>query len=141
MHQPEIQAIVRNDARYAYEAYEFLFEALTHTQKMLGKLPDAGDREPGPQYHVSGPELLRGACDLARRDFGLMAKVVFHLWGLRRTDDVGAIVFNLIEAGLLSKTDTDSRDDFRDVFDLDRALEEGFRISLADAAPPQKVAS
>src|SRR6185436_20564505 len=82
------------------------------------------------QYHVSGPELLDGLRDLALREFGLMARTVFKMWGIRRTDDFGEIVFNLVAAGLMSKTDEDTREDFRNVFDLDEALVQGFRIQL-----------
>lgn len=63
-----------------------------------------------------------------------MARTVFHQWGIRRTDDLGEIVFNLIEAGLLSKTDADSRADFHDVCDLDHALTDGFAIRLTNNA-------
>lgn len=129
MRHPDIAEIVRRDRRYAYEAYEFMFEALGHTQKMVGKAP-AGGQEPGREHHVSGPEILRGAVDLARQEFGLLARTVFHQWGLHRTDDLGEIVFNLIESSLLSKTETDDRADFRAVFDLDRALSDGYTISL-----------
>jgi uncharacterized repeat protein (TIGR04138 family) len=137
MHQPEIAGIVRQDPRYPYEAYEFMFEALSHTQKTLGRVPEEGERDPGPQHHVSGPELLQGACNLAREEFGLMAKTVFRQWGIRRTDDIGEIIFNLIEAELLSRTDSDHRSDFHNVFDIEKALTEGFTISL-DAAGGRK---
>ena len=134
MQQPAIAEIVRNDPRYVYEAYEFMFEALGHTQKMLGKVPEDGDYDPGPQHHVNGPEILHGACDLARQEFGLLAKTVFHQWGIHRTDDIGEIVFNLIEAELLCRTDSDHRTDFQDVFDIDRALGDGYTIALDEVA-------
>jgi uncharacterized repeat protein (TIGR04138 family) len=137
MKHPEIAEIVRRDRRFAYEAYEFVFEALGHTQKMVGRAPE-DDEVPGHEHHVSGKEILEGAVDLARQEFGFMAKTVFHQWGIRRTDDLGEIVFNLIESSLLSKTDADSRADFHDVFDLDRALSEGFAIRLTDGAPAQR---
>lgn len=133
MRHPEITEIVRRDGRYSYEAYEFMFEALAHTQQMVGRVPIGGEA-PGEAHHVSGKEILEGAVDLAREEFGFMARTVFRQWGLRRTDDLGELVFNLIEAGLLSKTDTDSRADFHAVFDLDRALGEGYAIRLADPA-------
>jgi uncharacterized repeat protein (TIGR04138 family) len=63
-----------------------------------------------------------------------MARVVFRQWGIHRTDDVGEIIFNLIEAEQLSKTDSDHRSDFQDVFDLDRALSEGFTIALNEVS-------
>src|SRR5437899_677549 len=108
MHHSGLVDVTRRDPRYAYEAYEFVFEALKYTQEKLGRLPrEETSGEPGPQHHVSGPELLDGVRDLALRQFGLMARVVFRMWGIDRTDDFGEIVFNLVEAKLLSKTDHD----------------------------------
>src|SRR5215468_2967794 len=130
MHHPKLDELVRRDPRYAYEAYEFLFAALAHTQRALGRVPPPEGPAPEQDYHVSGPELLEGVRDLALREFGLMARTVFQQWGIRRTGDFGDIVFNLIEAGLMSKTDRDSRADFHDVYDLDQALVQGFRIPL-----------
>jgi uncharacterized repeat protein (TIGR04138 family) len=135
MRHPEITELVRRDRRYAYEAYEFIFEALGHTQKLVGKVP-AADEAPGMEHHVAGREILEGAVDLAREQFGFLAKTVFHQWGVRTTEDVGELVFNLIESNLLSKTDTDSRADFQDVCDLDRALTESFSITLDDPVVP-----
>ena len=137
MRHPDIAEVVRRDRRYAYEAYEFVFEALGHTQKMVGRVPPGGEA-PGEEHHVSGKEILEGAVDLAREEFGFLARTVFHQWGVRRTDDLGEIVFNLIEASLLSKTDTDTRADFHDVFDLDRALTEGFAIRLGGDGSPAR---
>jgi uncharacterized repeat protein (TIGR04138 family) len=136
---PKIVEILRRDPRYQYEAYEFVLDALNHTQKALGRMPGEGlPPEPGPEYHVSGPELLSGCCTLARQEFGLLAKTVFHAWGIRRTDDVGEIVFNLIEAHQLCKTESDSKADFQNVFDLDRALTESFTILLDESSTPRQ---
>src|SRR5262245_9493299 len=121
--------LCREDSRFAYEAYEFVSDAVTFTMKRLGRAkPDSDDEDPG--QHVSGAELLRGVCDMAVRDFGLMAPVVFRRWGVRATDDVGAIVFSLIKLGLLSKSDRDAPEDFHDLFDLHRALTERFDLTL-----------
>jgi uncharacterized repeat protein (TIGR04138 family) len=129
MQHPQIATLSKRDPRYSYEAYEFLFSALAHTQQLLGRTATlhAGE-EPDPSHHVRGPELLDGIRDLAVREFGFMARTVFHMWGIDRTDDWGEIVFNLIEANLLSKTDQDSRADFRNVFDLDQVLVRDFKI-------------
>lgn len=132
MNHPKLAEIVRRDPRYAYEAYEFVFAALAHTQQMLGRVPPESGGEGERQYHVKGPELLRGICDLALRDFGLMARTVFRRWGIERTDDFGEIIFNLIDANLMSKTDDDSRQDFHNVFDLDEVLLNGYRIVLEE---------
>ena len=130
---PGLAEVVRQDTRYAYEAYEFVFYALHHTQKRLGReAPAAGPANPAgePQHHVTGPELLDGVRDLALREFGRMARTVFRLWGIQRTDDFGEIIFNLIDANLMSKTPDDSRRDFHDVYDLDQELVHGYRIRL-----------
>jgi uncharacterized repeat protein (TIGR04138 family) len=126
--------LVRRDPRYAYEAYEFVFAALTHTQRLLGRVPSEDDPgSPEPQHHVSGRELVEGVRDLALREFGLMARIVFRMWGINRTADFGEIVFNLVEENLMSKTDQDNRRDFQDIFDLDQALVQDFRIELNEA--------
>jgi len=132
MHHPKLAEIVRKDPRYAYEAYEFVFAALAHTQKLLDRLPREGD-EPGRHHHVSGPELLKGVRDLALREYGLMARTVFRMWGIDKTDDFGEIVFNLVESNLMSKTTEDSRKDFQAVFDLDKALVQDYHIRLEDS--------
>jgi uncharacterized repeat protein (TIGR04138 family) len=129
MHHPKLDELVRRDPRYAYEAYEFVFAALAHTQKMLGRVPPA-DAPPEQDHHVSGPQLLDGVRDLALREFGLMARTVFRMWGINRTDDFGEIVFNLVEANLMSKTSEDDRLDFHAVYDLDQALVRDYRIEL-----------
>jgi uncharacterized repeat protein (TIGR04138 family) len=129
--------LLERDPRYAPEAYEFIFQALHHSQQMLDRAPPEDQaREPGTavdaKHHVSGPELLEGVRDLALQQFGRMARTVFRMWGVNRTADFGEIVFNLIEAGLMSKTDQDRRQDFHDVYDLDEALVQGYRISLTN---------
>jgi uncharacterized repeat protein (TIGR04138 family) len=134
MYFPKLAEIVRRDPRYAYEAYEFVQEALEFTQKKLGRLPRSEQGEDvEPQHHVRGWELLEGIRELALREFGLMARTVFRLWGIQRTDDFGEIVFNLVESNLMSKTDEDDRKDFQNVYDLDEALVKGFRIKLDEA--------
>ena len=135
---PGLAEVVRQDPRYAYEAYEFVFYALHHTQQLLGReAPPAGEAGAGPggepQHHVSGPELLEGIRDLALREFGRMARTVFRLWGIRGTADFGEIVFTLVEAGLMSTTSEDRREDFHNVYDLDEALLNGYRIQLDEA--------
>jgi uncharacterized repeat protein (TIGR04138 family) len=129
----KLLAVARRDPRYAYEAYEFIFQALEYTQKMLGRTPTDESADPNePRHHVSGRQRMEGARDFALQEFGMMARVVFRMWGIQRTGDFGEIVFNLIEAELMSKTSEDTRGDFQDVFDLDEALSNGFRIVLEE---------
>jgi uncharacterized repeat protein (TIGR04138 family) len=134
---PRILDLCREDPRFSYEAYEFVCDAVTFTQDRLGRAGSESDGE-DEDRHVSGGELLRGVCDLAVQQFGLMAPVVFKRWGVRTTDDVGTMVFNLIKVERLSKSDRDCPDDFRDLFDLHQALAEGFALTLDDALPAKR---
>jgi len=133
MHHPKLDEVVQRDPRYAYEAYEFVYAALRHTQGTLGREPPTETKQTREgDYHVSGPQLLEGVRDLALREFGLMARTVFRTWGINCTADIGEIVFNLVAASLMSKTDEDNLDDFRDVYDLDRVLVHDYRIDVKE---------
>ena len=134
MQHAGLMEVARRDQRYAYEAYELIFAVLEHTQKTLGRGVAEPTREnEAAAKHVAGAELVRGACDLAKNEFGRMARVVFQMWGINATgDDFGSIVFNLIDANLLTKTDADSQEDFRNLFNLDEMLKNGFEICLED---------
>jgi uncharacterized repeat protein (TIGR04138 family) len=111
--------ICRRDSRYPLEAYEFLFAALGYIQH---RLKEQGlDKEEGP-HHVTGQQLAEGCRDLARQEFGLMARTVFARWSINSTDDFGEMVYNLIGGGLLSKTETDKKEDFHSVYNLDTEL-------------------
>ena len=129
---PKILELCREDSRFAYEAYEFVCEAVTFTQDRLGR--DAEREDDDADHHVSGAELLRGTCELAIREFGMMAPVVFKQWGVRTTDHVGELVFKLIKVKRLSKSDRDDPEDFNDLFDLHQALADGFLLTLGDTA-------
>ena len=137
---PKLLDLTRSDPRYPYEAYEFVCDAVTYTQDSLGRGPRESD-DPDSDYHVTGEELARGACELAVQEFGMMAPVVFRQWGLRASDDVGNVVFNLIKAECLSQSERDDPEDFHDLFDLEQALADGFSLTLAPPAGPRRGAS
>jgi uncharacterized repeat protein (TIGR04138 family) len=125
-----VQQILSRDGRYALEAYEFVLDAWQHTQRLLGKPAPKGKQVESPERHVSGRQLLEGIRDLVLREYGLLARTVLARWGVHRTDDFGDIVFNLIDADLMSKTDEDDRADFHAVYDLDEALTHRYEIKL-----------
>jgi uncharacterized repeat protein (TIGR04138 family) len=126
----KLMDVATKDARYAYEAYDFILKALDYTEAMLGRRLG---KEPSQGQHVKSQELLDGIRALALREFGLMARTVFHMWGVEATEDFGQIVFNLVDAGLIHKTDDETVDDFKGVFDFEEALERGFTIQLDEA--------
>ena len=47
-----------------------------------------------------------------------MVVTVFEEWGVHHSRDFGEIVFNMVEIGLLAKTDKDTRDDFQNGYDF-----------------------
>jgi len=96
------------DARYKPDSYEFLMQALHYTQSKLKV-----------KTHVTGQQLLEGIREFAIEQWGPMAKTVFKHWGITRTEDFGNIVFNMVHKRLLSKTEEDSLNDFKDVYDFE----------------------
>jgi uncharacterized repeat protein (TIGR04138 family) len=115
MNSPEIplweaiDAIRETDDRYHRQAYAFVVAALGVT---VQGLPAERLNEP-ERRHLSGSELLEGIGSLARREFGALAATVFREWGVLSNEDVGNIVFQLVETGQLSARPQDSIDDFR----------------------------
>lgn len=112
--------LLARDPRYARAAYHFVCEALEHTQA------HHQTAECGQKRHVTGQELLDGIRQYALQQFGPMTCLVLEEWGIRSCGDFGEIVFNMIEQQILSKTDTDSRDDFKEGFNFEDAFRRPF---------------
>jgi uncharacterized repeat protein (TIGR04138 family) len=110
-----VEEIREADTRYREEAYFFLLEGLEFTLSELE----------APR-HVSGGELLDGIRRLALQRFGPTSRLVFEHWGVTATEDFGRIVFHLVERGILSKTDTDSLDDFVRAYDFKTEFEDRY---------------
>jgi uncharacterized repeat protein (TIGR04138 family) len=51
-----------------------------------------------------------------------MTRTVLEEWGIRNCTDFGELVFNMVESGLLAKTERDSRDDFQHGYDFTEAF-------------------
>lgn len=112
----KLEQILAKDRRYSREAYLFVREALDFTQKLILR------ENQGTLRHVSGQELLEGIRQFALQQFGPMTATVFEAWGVARCSDFGEIVFNMVEASLLAKTEKDSRDDFQNGYDFTDAF-------------------
>ena len=131
-----IEQIAAQDRRYHREAYFFLREALDHTHKITGKPP-----KKNAVRHVSGQELLNGLREYALQQFGPMTLTVLEEWGIKRCEDFGEIVFNMVENKLLAKTEQDSREDFRNGYDFHDAFRKPFlpsRIASEPIAEPNQ---
>ena len=129
-----IARLLREDRRYAFEAYVFVFEALNYAQNVLEMGAESPgetvseDEEPTSERHVTGQELCEAIRRYALDQYGYMAKTVLNSWGICKTGDFGEIVFNLIRIGQMRKTPADTRVDFDDIYDFDTALKQEFKI-------------
>lgn len=125
-----LDVVVRKDTRYHKDAYHFLREALDYTQKAVTKA------NKGRMRHVSGQELLAGIRAYGLKEYGPMTHTLLAEWGIHKCSDFGELVFNLVDHGVLSKQETDSRADFASGYDFDDAFRKPFQpVKPAPAAP------
>ncbi|MDD3375285.1 MAG: hypothetical protein PHY73_06160 [Candidatus Omnitrophica bacterium] len=111
-----VDKICVKDNRYKREAYEFVMEALSFTQKKFRR-----------SKHVAGKELLEGIRQLLEDKFGLMVLTVLEHWGVKTTEDFGHIVFNLVENKILSKTEEDTLESFQQAYDFHEVFHVGYK--------------
>ena len=121
----KVEGICRKERRYKPEAYLFVLAGLHATVSHL----------PEPR-HVTGQELAEGLRIYGLDQFGPLTAQVFEHWGIRATDDFGRIVFSLVEAHLLRKTEEDSLADFEGLYDFADAFNPKPLYRLADEPEP-----
>ena len=119
--------LAQSDGRYSVEAYRFLFESLEEAAQLAGKA-----QAEGLERHMTGQEVLEGMRAHALRAFGPLAAEVWRSWGVHSCLDWGQLVFSLVDAGLLSRREEDSLEDFRAGFDF----EDAFVDEYAPRFPP-----
>ena len=114
--QEAVEALSKEDRRYHVEAYAFLRDALEATLKRRKKAKKESNG------HVGAVELVEGFRIHALDQFGPMAMTVLDYWGVRACDDIGHMVFNLVQAGVFGKTDDDALGDFSGHYDFHEAF-------------------
>ncbi len=114
------KAIREKAGGFPVEAFQFVRDGLNHTVKVIHG--EGAEGLPGPQRHVSGPQLCIGLRDYAIRRYGMLARTVLAHWGIQKTDDFGRIVFAMIDAQIMRKSDEDTFADFCGVYDFDEAF-------------------
>lgn len=117
-----VEQICLKDTRYHEDAYHFVMDSLHVTQEKFAQ-----------KAHVSGEQLLEGMKSLIIDRFGPLAVNVLEHWGIKSTEDFGRIVFNMVDGGLLSKTDDDHFEVFQNAFDLKEAFNLVYRENLKTA--------
>ena len=115
-----LEQILAKDSRYHRDAYLFVREALDYTQKSIVK------EHRGQMRHITGQELLGGLGQYALHQYGPMTSTLLEEWGIRTCGHFGEIVFNMVETGLLAKTEKDTRDDFQTGYDFVDAFQKPY---------------
>ena len=116
-----VNAIRKDDPRYARGAYFFLRQALDFSIKEMQE-----QEKLDQSRHLSGQQLLEGIRIFALEQYGPMASSVFDHWGIRNCRDFGNIVFNLVDCHVLGKTDNDCPEDFDNGYDFKVAFEKPY---------------
>ncbi|GAA5494233.1 Verruc_Plancto-restricted protein [Rubritalea squalenifaciens DSM 18772] len=123
-----LRNIYNRDQRFRPEAFEFLKQALDYT------VTDHEKNNAISGQHVTASQLLSGFRDLALKEFGPMAATLFEEWGITSCEDIGDMVFMLIDEGMFGKQDSDSRDDFQNIYDFQEVFVEPFLPKSAKIA-------
>ena len=115
-----IQELVEKDPRYQEDAYVFVREGLDYTVHEKNEVPK------NQSHHVRGWELAEGIREYAIREYGPVTLRVLRHWGIESCEDLGEIVYNMIDAQILGKTPEDNKTDFHDVYDFEEAFRDPF---------------
>jgi uncharacterized repeat protein (TIGR04138 family) len=134
----ELISLARS-SRYSLSAFLFVQRGLDYTVRRIHgeleeKVPPTASAVAVPcrsaeSRHVSGTQLCLGLRDFATKEYGLLARVVLRRWNIHSTEDFGHIVFAMVDAGLMHKTDDDSVADFMNVFDFAEAFSPQLTLS------------
>lgn len=113
--------------KYPLGALNFVRQGLDFTiQQVHGQ---SNESESGKSQHIGGRQLCMGLLNYAIKEYGLLARTVLQHWGINNCEDFGRIVFALVDADLMIKTEEDSLGDFTDVYDFKDAFSTALTIS------------
>ena len=110
-----------SSTKYPLDAFLFVQRGLDYTVKRRHGENESADGA-DESRHVTGRDLCMGIRDYALEQYGLLAKTVLSRWHIQNCEDFGHIVFTMVDAQIMRKTDEDSIRDFVDVFDFNEAF-------------------
>jgi uncharacterized repeat protein (TIGR04138 family) len=119
--------IVARSTKYSVDAFVFVQRGLDYAVRKAHGEPTP-EADPASR-HVTGQFLCAALRDYAIEQYGLLARSVLRRFGIQSCEDFGRIVFAMIEAGLLQKTENDSLRDFMGVYDFAHAFSPPLRLS------------
>jgi len=118
-----VKKILQTESRFSPAAYDFVRKSLDQSLRKFGK------NEQSKPSHVRGHQLLEGFRILALQEFGPLAKTVLNEWGIENCAQVGDIVFQLVQYGVLGKSETDQPEDFQEIWTFTEAFVVPFQPS------------
>lgn len=130
-----LDKVLTVDDRYPHNAYHFVRKALNFTTEKIQKKAPKGSKQ-----DVSIPNLIQGISEYAHDQFGPLASCVFKSWGVFHGEDFGNIVFNLVEHGAFSKSDSDAREAFKEMLDFKEILDSPY-LPAAERAKIEQLSS
>ena len=101
--------IVAKDKRYDARAYALLMDVVNYLSGEEGK-------------HVPGEDVIDEFRDRALDQFGPLTYTVLTEWGLSSTEDIGEMMFNLVESKRIGRDENDSADAFASGYDFKEAF-------------------
>jgi len=105
--------LLSRESKYPRHAY-YLVQQATNLARDGRLAPD------GSLHHVSARELLEALRDHAVRKWGNDARDFLAAIGIKTSDDVGEIVYNLVAIGGMRTSEKDSRAEFTGTFDFEQ---------------------
>ena len=111
--QRKFEELLRKNHRYGREAYRLVYKALEYTLEHVVKRTG----------HVSAHELLGGFRLYAIEQFGCLARTVMNGLKIRKTNDIGELVFILTGENLMEKQESDRQEEFNNVYDFDEVFD------------------
>ena len=101
--------IVAKDKRFDARAYALLMDVVHYLSGEEGK-------------HCSGQDVLEEFKERALDQYGPMTYTVLTEWGLACTEDIGALMFNLVDAHRIGRDENDTADAFANGYSFKEAF-------------------
>ena len=101
--------VVAKDSRYNARAYALLTDVIHYLSGEDGK-------------HCSGEDILDEFKERALDQYGPLTYTVLTEWGIQSTEDIGEMMFNLVDAKRIQRDENDSADAFSGGYDFKEAF-------------------
>lgn len=97
---------------YPPQAYALIFQTMEWVRKK-----EDGDEE--KVAHLTGQELGKAIFDFSVDMYGFLTPIVWQDLNIYRSEDIGKIVWHLVQERLIGKRDEDKIEDFDELWSID----------------------